>query len=74
MPASVSAFGFGFDFFLGNMKQYGLRLQAWRLLRRADLLKMVVPNDGPCSYSAIYRGLGAWKTYDTKMKACRRIV
>ncbi len=47
MPASVTAFGFGFDFFLGNMKQYGVRLPARRLFRQADLLKVVAPNGIP---------------------------
>ena len=61
MPASVTAFGFGFGFFLGNMKQYGVRLQAWRLFRQADLLKAVLPNGNPYTYSTINIGLGAWK-------------
>ena len=61
MPAFVSAFGFGFDFFLGNMKQHGVRLQAWRRFRRAGLLKVVMLKDYPYTYSTTSIGLGAWK-------------
>ena len=58
MSASVSAFGFGFDFFLRNMKEYRVRLQACRLFHRADMLRAVRPNGNSYAYNAVVIGLG----------------
>ena len=74
MPAFISAFGFGFDFFLGNMKQYRAEVQARRLFRPADLLKVVVLNDNPYLVAPLIEGWEPGNGKHMKMQACRRTV